>query len=117
MLLGVAALRVEKLQDMPGRRRCLPSASALALVVILTGALRLLNAQTQITPNFPRQDWQPTRAIYGWRYVGDKVCAACHPAEALSQPRTAMALALSPVSDSQVLRSHPNLQVRLGGYD
>ncbi len=89
----------------------------MALVVILTGALRLLNAQTQITPNFPRQDWQPTRAIYGWRYVGDKVCATCHPAEALSQPRTAMALALSPVSDSQVLRSHPSLQVRLGGYD
>jgi mono/diheme cytochrome c family protein len=102
---------------MLNRAKYLSAFLALSLLPLTAGGPRLLNAQTQINKNFPRQDWQPTRAIYGWRYLGDKTCAACHAAEARTQTGTAMALALSAVSDCQVLRSHPNLHVRLGRYD
>lgn len=73
-------------------------------------------AHSQITRNFPREDWQPTRAIYGSGYVGEKVCARCHVSEAATQPSTPMALALRPAADCQVLRSHPSLTVQLGRY-
>jgi hypothetical protein len=92
-------------------------ACVLALAVMTMGGGEcLVKAQTQIDKNFPRQDWQPTRAIYGWRYVGERTCAACHADEAATQTLTAMAMALSPASECQVLTSHPDLSVKLGRY-
>jgi hypothetical protein len=88
----------------------------LATVVTMAGGEFLAQAQTQITSNFPRQDWQPTRAIYGWHYVGDKTCATCHAAEARVQKLTAMALALSPASECRILTANPNLSAQLGRY-
>ena len=73
-------------------------------------------AQSQIDANFPREDWQPTRAVPGAHYVGSKVCATCHVAESSTQPSTPMANAMSPIAECQALQSHPRLGVRLGRY-
>jgi hypothetical protein len=102
---------------MPGRAKCLSSLLTPVLLLLTAGPTGVIKAQTQIDKNFPRQDWQPTRAIYGWRYVGDKTCSECHAAEAATQTRTAMARALSLISECQVLQRHPSLHVRLGRYD
>jgi len=92
----------------------------LSLIVLLTLSTmerpRLLRAQSQIDANFPREDWQPTRAVSGGHYVGTKVCATCHVAESSTQPSTPMAQALSPVADCQALLTHRRLSVKLGRY-
>ncbi|HTV54337.1 MAG TPA: hypothetical protein VMI06_05425, partial [Terriglobia bacterium] len=94
---------------MLGRHKHAGCVVALAVAVMMAGGECRVKAQTQIDKDFPRQQWQPTRAIYGWRYVGDKTCAPCHAVEAATQKFTAMALALSPASECQVLSSHPDL--------
>jgi hypothetical protein len=44
------------------------------------------------------------------------LCAACHPAEARSQPHTAMAHALESAADCEILRANPQLTFREGVY-
>lgn len=75
-----------------------------------------LIAQSAITVNFPRNNWQPTRAPLGARYVGYKVCAQCHAAIARSQEQTGMARALELTAACRILHAHPNLNVRIGPY-
>src|SRR5579872_3145501 len=76
----------------------------------------ILEAQNQIDANFPREGWQPTRALSGVRYVGSKVCAECHLTESAQQPSTPMGQALSPIAGSEILRLHSRLSTRLGRY-
>jgi hypothetical protein len=75
-----------------------------------------LPAQSPIPSDFPRWEWEPTIAAPGARYAGDAACAACHAAEAASQPRTLMARALRRTEDSEVLRQYPRLTLRKGRY-
>ena len=82
----------------------------------LPGTSFIVKAQGPIPQNFPRHDWQPTRAQPGWRYLGNQVCSTCHVAEAATQPSTPMGVALELASDCQILLSHPSLRVTLGGY-
>lgn len=69
-----------------------------------------------ITANFPRLNWQPTRAPAGYRYLGDQVCSACHSDIARSQTHTPMGHASESVADCAILREHPRLGFRLGPY-
>lgn len=50
----------------------------------------------------PLSRWQ-SREYTGVGYVGSKVCAQCHTAEAESQPATPMAHALEPATGCAVL--------------
>jgi Cytochrome c554 and c-prime len=90
--------------------------AALLLSISVLAGPGLPAARGQITQYFPRTDWQPTRANPSAHYLGSKVCATCHVTEAATQISTPMAHALSLPADCQILRSHPNLQVRLGRF-
>jgi Cytochrome c554 and c-prime len=48
--------------------------------------------------------------------IGSKVCARCHTSEAASQMETPMAHAGKLASDSEILRSNPDMAVRIGPY-
>jgi hypothetical protein len=87
----------------------------LAVAIFLILPFRLA-AQDTITANFPRANWQPTQAPPGARYVGDQVCASCHPSEAATQRLTPMAKALERVPECAILHQHAILTVRLGRY-
>lgn len=87
----------------------------LAVTFVLVAPFRLA-AQGAITANFPRYNWQPTQAPPGARYVGDQVCASCHPSEVAGQRLTPMARALERVPQCAILHAHPTLAVRLGHY-
>jgi len=89
-------------------------AAKVSLSVVLSPFF--LSAQTTITPDFPRLNWQPTQAISGVRYVGTTTCAKCHPAEAETQPSTPMARAAEAVSKCEILLAHPQLTSRDGAY-
>ncbi|MGH9431113.1 MAG: multiheme c-type cytochrome [Terriglobia bacterium] len=105
---------------MPGQRSTRFSAwdltAALLFFPLVLGSLRLVKTQDQITKDFPRTDWQPTRALPDSHYAGCKACASCHATEAATQPSTPMARALSSVADCQILHSHPSLSVKLGRF-
>ncbi len=79
----------------------------MVLILILAAAWR---------PSVIRGQWQPPGALSGGHYVGSKVCATCHTAEAAIQPGTPMAQTLSPIAQCQVLESHPRLSGQLGRY-
>lgn len=72
--------------------------------------------QSAITANFPRNNWQPTRAPLGAQYVGDKVCAECHAQIARSQRQTGMGHALERAAECRILHAHPDLTVRIGKF-
>ncbi|MBZ5595169.1 MAG: hypothetical protein LAP39_23230 [Acidobacteriia bacterium] len=62
--------------------------------------------------------------FYAWMAVAQQTrlsndgasCVACHPAEARSQPHTAMAQALESTADCEILRANPQLTFRDGVY-
>lgn len=84
--------------------------------LFLLGAPVCCSAQSAITANFPRSNWQPTQAPLGARYVGDKVCAQCHVQEAQFQEKTGMGQALELTSTCRILHAHPDLTRRIGPY-
>jgi Cytochrome c554 and c-prime len=49
-------------------------------------------------------------------FVGTKVCAGCHSSEAATQMGTPMAHAGKLASDSEVLRTNPDMSVRIGPF-
>jgi len=75
-------------------------------------------------------DRTPARLGYAWIFyfflagriilaaadTGASPCAACHRAQALSQPSTSMARALERVAGSEILRSNPLLTFREGAF-
>ncbi|HEX5481462.1 MAG TPA: multiheme c-type cytochrome [Terriglobia bacterium] len=87
----------------------------LAIALTLIAPFKLV-AQGAITANFPRTNWQPTRATPGAKYVGNKLCASCHPAEAATQGLTPMARALERIPQCSILLRHPSLTHRIGRY-
>jgi hypothetical protein len=89
--------------------------TVLVIATSLISPFRLA-AQDAITANCPRFNWQPTQAPPGTRYVGNRACASCHPAEVATQPLTPMGKALEPVSQCAILRAHPILTTRTGHY-
>ena len=48
--------------------------------------------------------------------AGDEVCAACHQKESTRFRETPMARALEPVAQSEILRRHPSLDFKEGGF-
>ena len=73
-------------------------------------------AESPISPNFPRYDWEPTIAPPGAQYVGSGACATCHVTESATQPSTPMGKALERPEDSEVLRKYPILTFQRGPY-
>jgi hypothetical protein len=60
--------------------------------------------------------WPTTGSSDREQYVGTAACAKCHANKAASQVATSMARAATRAADSEQLRSHPDLSVRLGPY-
>jgi len=64
----------------------------------------------------PPPQWRPTNPPDDARYVGQQTCAECHREQAASYRTAAMARALEPIADCQILRAHPRLTFRSGHY-
>jgi Cytochrome c554 and c-prime len=76
-----------------------------------------LDAQMATADRLDSPGWWPTKGTPPRdEYVGAAACARCHRSEAASQPTTAMARTASAAADSEVLRRHPSLAVRLGAF-
>jgi hypothetical protein len=60
--------------------------------------------------------WQPNQPSSDIRYIGAQACAQCHQSKVSDQANTAMAHALFPSSDCQLLQSRPRLSFRNGSY-
>jgi len=73
------------------------SAGAWAVGWVLTAALPLLTAATPPV-------------------AGDEACSACHQKESARFRETPMARALEPVAQSEILRLHPSLDFKDGGF-
>ena len=73
-------------------------------------------AQGQMRNSSPLSKWKPASDYSGLRYLGSGVCAQCHPAQAATQPATAMAHALATSGGCQILSTHPELSFRIGPY-
>ena len=89
--------------------------AAVALAAAL-GAWPAASQSSQSAQFGGRTPFTPTAAPAGARYVGAKTCAQCHDEKAQRYPENAMARALEPVADCQVLRERPTLRVKLGRY-
>jgi hypothetical protein len=59
--------------------------------------------------------WQPNEAPANAQYVGSSRCVQCHT-DKTGQPSSLMGKASESVDECQVLRAHPLLTLRLGGY-
>ena len=75
-----------------------------------------LCGQGEIQGTFLPPGRLPTHAPPGAVYLGPSACSQCHPAEAATQQSTAMANTLQAAADSPILRSHPRLEFKSGGY-
>jgi hypothetical protein len=74
-------------------------------------------AQMATADRLDATEWWPTKPTPAPdEYVGPAACARCHRPEATSQPTTAMARTSGPAAESEVLRRHPSLAVRLGAF-
>ena len=64
-----------------------------------------------------RSSWWPTqgKAARG-EYVGAEVCADCHEAKVQTQKQSTMAHAASRAKDSEALRRHRRLDLKVGAY-
>src|SRR5215813_13434452 len=60
--------------------------------------------------------WQPNQQSPDNRYVGAQACAQCHQSKLRDQAGTAMAHALFPSSDCQILRSRQRMSFRNGAF-
>jgi len=60
-------------------------------------------------------EWRPNADTRGIHYVGNKVCADCHPREA-AQLTTPMANALEVAPDCKILTTHDRLTFKNGNY-
>ena len=60
-------------------------------------------------------EWRPNADTRGIRYVGNKVCADCHPREA-AQLTTPMANALEVAPDCKILAARNRLTFKNGNY-
>lgn len=100
------------------RRRCPLLGPRRLAIIVASAVLAALpcRAQGPIPTDFPRWEWEPTIAAPGAHYADDAACAACHAAEAASQPHTLMAKALRRPEDSEVLQQYPRLTFRKGRY-
>lgn len=67
--------------------------------------------------DFPPPNWRPNQGSFSVTdYVGPKVCAKCHAAEAKSELGTSMGHAAEAASDCRILHQHRQLEFRLGNY-
>jgi hypothetical protein len=82
-----------------------------ALVVLLPPA----SSRSQVA-NPPAKPFSPVKAPPNAQYVGTKTCALCHDQHAAGQQANAMARALETVAESEVLRRHPAMSLKLGPY-
>jgi len=62
--------------------------------------------------------WLAAAAGMAWAAppAGDVTCATCHPAEARSQPKTAMGIGIELPPDQETLKAHPKLTFEKYGY-
>ncbi|MDT7806746.1 MAG: hypothetical protein QOJ70_559 [Acidobacteriota bacterium] len=89
--------------------------SLLACAVLCLGGRRLPTAPASAQSESPFARWQ-AREYPGVRYVGSKVCAQCHTAEAKEQLDTPMAHALESAANCAILNSHRPLTFTNGPY-
>jgi hypothetical protein len=95
---------------------------ATALYLLATGSL--LTAQTAsdtlpelIPTQSPPSTWWPNRGSEPRNaYVGPRVCANCHSSIFKTWEESQMAQAMQPASDSEYLRTNPDLTFRHGPY-
>jgi hypothetical protein len=104
-------------------------ATVVAVVVVLfTGALRLISAAPEDTPpdgtSMATEDrvqlagWWPTKGTAArGEFIGSEACTRCHAEKAASQKQTPMFHAAMKASDSEILHSHPDLRTKIGPYD
>jgi hypothetical protein len=76
---------------------------------------RLTSVPTEI--RIESTPWWPTSGVSDRKeYVGSATCGKCHAEKAVAQAATSMGRAATRASDSEQLRSHPDLALRLGSY-
>jgi hypothetical protein len=63
-----------------------------------------------------RSGWWPTKGAVRSEFVGPDQCAACHPRQAATQPKTSMARTGQRAAESEILRAHESLAFRSGAY-
>jgi Cytochrome c3 len=74
-------------------------------------------AQLSTTDHLAEPGFWPTRSAASRNeYAGTAQCASCHAQLVASQKLTAMAQTTSHISDSTILRSHPDLNFTIGRY-
>lgn len=93
-------------------------AAFFSLWVLTSASTILVFAAQQARPDLRAPaTWDPAEgAPPDAVYVGEAVCAACHPSEAKAAPFTAMGQAAESVAECKILRDHPELTGRLGPY-
>lgn len=92
------------------------------LLLLTVAALALPSASQERSTkqtarqNFaPTDDWRPTNAVAGARYVGNAACAQCHK-ETETQSATTMGTALETAASSDILRGNPLLSFKSGPF-
>jgi hypothetical protein len=96
-------------------KRTLVLASIVACAVLCLGGRRSTTAPASAQDSSPLFRWQ-AREYPGVRYVGSRVCAQCHTAEAQTQFVTPMAHALEPATDCGILAERRQLVFTNGPY-
>ena len=64
----------------------------------------------------PTEKWRLGKAVNDSKFVGQAVCAQCHENIAKQQSKTAMALALIPTADDELLQQRAPLSFKLGEF-
>jgi hypothetical protein len=75
-----------------------------------------VSAQMATTERLEGSGWWPTKRVLREEHVGPSVCAACHPRQAATQPKTSMARTGQRAAESDILRAHESLAFRSGAY-
>jgi hypothetical protein len=75
-----------------------------------------LAAQMATAERVEASTWWPTKRTVREEHVGPKACAGCHPRQASTQLASSMARTGQRTAESDILRAHPSLTFRDGGY-
>src|SRR5438067_1175049 len=66
------------------------------------------------TSSFP--DFRPRKELAGEGFIGPQACASCHAEKSSLYSQTAMGRSLQKPVESAVLRTHPRMTFRTGGF-